>query len=251
MSHQRTAYLIDDEAADRRLLASQLTAIGAEAWPFASASEFLEMVDHLPPACILLDLQMGEIGGLDVLAELVRREIDWPVIAVGAGDDLRTAIGAMKLGAIDFLRKPVDQDLLAAALDFATSALSQMIEASDTRHEAQERVARLTPRERDISLALLSGQANKIAAHRFGISIRTVEMHRANIMTKLGAKGLAELAVLLMRAGIAPAHNEDPSYRKKCALESFMEAQRARRVAFRPEGAGDRFAGRDYLRRAG
>jgi len=250
MSHQRTVYLIDDLAADRRILGAQLTALGAEAWPFASGSEFLGMVDHLPPACVLLNIEAGSMDGLTVLAELVRREIDWPVIAVSAGDDLRVAIGAMKLGAIDFLRKPLEPEPLAAALAFAGSALEKLIEASEARLQAQGKAAKLTPREKDIALALLSGEGNKSTAHQLGISVRTVEMHRSNIMAKLGARSLAEAAVLLMQAGLAPSHGEDPSYRKRCALESFLEAQRARQSAFRIGATGGARGSDAYVRRA-
>ena len=205
MSHQRTVYVIDQDLEVRRSLTNHLSAVGAEAWPFHSGAEFLEIIDHLMPACILLDMDMTGPSGLDVLRVLAARQREWPVIALSGRAELALAVQAMKLGALDFLEKPVDRATLTSALIPAWSALEQSIEASEARRSAQERIARLTPREIDISLALLSGRANKGVAHEFGISVRTVEMHRAHIMAKLGVKSLAEAAVIATHAGLAPA----------------------------------------------
>jgi two-component system response regulator FixJ len=219
MSHQRTVYLIDDDAAVRRSLSSQLADFGIEAWPFASGAEFVGMLGHLRPSCVIVDMEMPHMSGLDVLAELVRQDVDWPAIAVSSRGELDVAIDAMKLGAIEFLQKPLEIDRLEAALRFAAESLERTIEASLARQEAQERVTRLTPREIDIGLALLRGMANKSAAHELGISVRTVEMHRAHILEKLGVKSLAEAAVLMTQAGLTFAQPEDQSYRKRFALQ--------------------------------
>jgi two-component system response regulator FixJ len=204
MTHQRTVYVIDRELESRRSLTRHLAAIGAEAWPFHSGIEFLEIIDHLMPACILLDMDMEEPGGLEVLRSLSARGIGWPVVALSAQPQLAVAVQAMKLGALDFLEKPVHGAALAEALMPAWDALERSIHDAECRRTAQERVARLTPREVDISLALLSGRANKAVAHEFGISVRTVEMHRAHIMTKLGVRSLAEAALIASRAGLEP-----------------------------------------------
>ncbi|MFN3388170.1 MAG: response regulator transcription factor [Allosphingosinicella sp.] len=202
MSHQRMVYLIDRDLETRRSLSLHLASLGAEAWPFASGSEFLEIASHLTPACILLDMDMPGTSGLDVMAELARRGIEWPVVAMSGCRDIGPAVEAMKRGAIDFLEKPVDMTVLAGALVPALEALARMVEAQEARRAAQERIARLTAREVDISLALFSGQANKAVAHDFGISVRTVEMHRAHIMAKLGVRSLAEAAVIATQAGL-------------------------------------------------
>jgi two-component system response regulator FixJ len=180
--------------------------LGAEAWPFASGAEFLEISAHLMPACLVLDMDMPA-GGLELMTELARRGIVWPVIATSAGREVGPAVEAMKQGAVDFLQKPLDRAVLAGALAPAWSALDRMIETQESRRRAQERMGRLTAREVDISLALLSGQPNKTVAHVFGISVRTVEMHRAHIMAKLGVRSLAEAAVIATQAGLelAPA----------------------------------------------
>ena len=213
MSHQRTVYVIDEDLAIRRSLTNHLSAIGAEAWPFHSGAEFLEIIDHLMPACILLDMDMSGPSGLDILRVLAVRQREWPVIALSSRSELALAVQAMKLGALDFLEKPVDRATLAAALIPAWSALEQSIEASEARRSAQERIARLTPREIDISLALLAGRANKGVAHEFGISVRTVEMHRAHIMAKLGVKSLAEAAVIATQAGLSATQARLPAQR--------------------------------------
>jgi two-component system response regulator FixJ len=195
-------YVLDQDLETRRCLTAHLGAIGVEAWPFGSGSEFLEILGHLMPACILLDMDMPQMRGLDMMDELRRRGVDWPVVAISVRDELSLAVEAMKRGAVDFLLKPVTEAALAAALMPALAALDRLVEAGESRRAAQERVGRLTPREIDIALALLSGQANKTVAHELGISVRTVEMHRAHIMAKLGVKSLAEAALLATQAGL-------------------------------------------------
>jgi two-component system response regulator FixJ len=191
-----------------------------DVWPFASGAEFIAMIGHLRPSCILLDMEMPHIGGLDVLAELVRLDVDWPVIALSSRGELRVAVDSMKLGALDFLEKPLQREPLEQALDFAWATLERSLEAGLARQEAQARVARLTRREADIALALMRGMANKSAAHELGISVRTVEMHRAHILEKLGVKSLAEAAVLMSQAGLGFARGDDPHFRRRFALQA-------------------------------
>lgn len=205
MSHQRTVYVIDRDLGSRRSSTSHLARLGAEAWPFSSAAEFLEIVDHLVPACILLDVDDDDERGLGVLTLLAERDAGWPVIGLSARSDVSLAVQAMKLGALDFLEKPVAFEALATALVPAWEMLQQSLATSETLRAAQEQVARLTPREIDIALALLGGQANKGVAHALGISVRTVEMHRAHIMAKLGVRSLAEAALIATRAGLLPS----------------------------------------------
>lgn len=202
MSHQRPVYVIDRNLAARRILTAHLASLDAEAWPFSGGYEFLAIFDHLAPACILLDMDTPSPTGLEVMAELARRQADWPVVAMSGRRDVEVAVEAMKLGAIDFLEKPIDAGKLSAALSLAWTALKVSIETREVRCMAQERVSRLTAREVDISLALFSGQSNKAVAHEFGISVRTVEMHRAHIMAKLEVKNLAEAVVLASQAGL-------------------------------------------------
>ena len=201
MSHQRTVYVVDHDVEARRSLVINLASIGAEAWPFGGGAEFLEIFGHLMPGCVLLDMDGPD--GLEMLAALVRRETGWPILAMSGRSDVSLAVEAMKLGALDFLEKPVDAAKLAAALLPAWIALEASLEQSEARRIAQNRFARLTARELDISLALFGGRSNKAVAHELGISVRTVEMHRAHIMAKLGVKSIAEAAVMATHAGLA------------------------------------------------
>jgi two-component system, LuxR family, response regulator FixJ len=202
MSHHRRVYVVARDVETRRLLTQYVAAIGAEAWPFASGAEFLRILEHLQPGCVLLDLEVGDISGPEILNEMARRSLGWPVIAMSAREELELAVEAMKLGAIDFLRMTPGREVLALALAPAWLALDQAVEAGSARRDAQERLARLTAREIDVSLALLAGGSNKTIAHEFGISVRTVEMHRAHIMAKLGVRSLPEAALLATQAGV-------------------------------------------------
>ncbi len=206
MAHQRTVYVVDNDLETRRSLTISLASIGAEAWPFGGGGEFLEIFGHLMPGCILLNLDGPD--GLKTLAALVRREAGWPILVMSAQSDVALAVEAMKLGALDFLEKPVDAAKLAAALLPAWAALETSLEEGEARRVAQSRFARLTARELDISLALFGGRSNKAVAHDLGISVRTVEMHRAHIMAKLGVRSIAEAAVMATHAGLALAQRK-------------------------------------------
>jgi two-component system response regulator FixJ len=162
----------------------------------------MRMLQHLEPACVLLDLDVEDVTGTEILGEMAARGLGWPVIAMSAREDLDLAVEAMKLGAIDYLRMTPSREMLAVALAPAWKALDRTVEAGAAKRDAQERLARLTAREIDVSLALLAGGSNKTIANEFGISVRTVEMHRAHVMSKLGVRSLAEAALLVTQAGV-------------------------------------------------
>ena len=223
MSHQLTVYVIDDDLSVRRFLGSHLGAMGAEAWPFASGAEFLDMLDHLVPACILLDMEMPRLCGLDVLAELARRGVDWPVIGLSARNELAVAVEAMKRGAIDFLRKPVSEEALDKALGPAWVALEKSIQTNQARRDAQALIAKLTPRERDTLAGAAAGQAtNRRAPPRIACAPSNA---RAHIMAKLGVKMSRRGRMLAARplcgretpyrSALAPIH------RRRVLLSSF------------------------------
>jgi two-component system response regulator FixJ len=200
MSHQRTVYVIDPDLSSRRSTTTQLARLGAEAWSFSNLAEFLDEADHLTPACILL--AVPNEAGLGSLGQLMDRHAAWPVIVTSSRGDVRLAVQAMKLGALDFLDKPLEVDALANALTPACERLQDNMATSAAVRAAKEKLSRLTPRELDIVLGLLAGHANKGVAHNLGISARTVEMHRAHVMTKLGVRSLAEMAVIATQAGL-------------------------------------------------
>jgi two-component system response regulator FixJ len=230
MSHQRTVYVVETDVEIRRSLVISLASVGAEAWPFGGGGEFLEILGHLMPGCVLLDLDSPD--GRETLAALVRRETGWPILAMSGRADVALAVEAMKLGALDFLEKPVDPAKLAVALQPAWSALEVSLEQGEARRLAQGRLARLTARELDISLALFGGRSNKAVAHELGISVRTVEMHRAHIMAKLGVKSIAEAAVMATHAGVPIAHRKPvASMLAPVGLERRSPAFEGRRFA--------------------
>lgn len=211
MSHQSTVYLVDDDAGDRHHIAFRLGAAGYEAWPFASAQAFLDAAARLKPEIILLSADLQPTGGVRLIGDLLDRDLDWPVVAMSKCGDVETAVEVMKLGALDFLCKPLDEDKLRTSLGHAAMALETRVSAAETRRLAQARVGGLTAREIDISLALLSGRPNKVVAHQLGISVRTVEAHRANIMLKLGVRSVAEVYMLLTQAGLTTTRSVAPA----------------------------------------
>jgi two-component system, LuxR family, response regulator FixJ len=201
---RRVVYLIEDDPWGRRDLSGLLAGLGYESWPFQTGPQFLHMLPALEPSCILLGGGPADFAGLVVLAELAERGVPWPVVVAASHGDLRTAMDAIRMGAVDFLAKPVDADELAEALGRAFALLGERLRAARAGGEAQARLASLTPREMEVSLALMAGLSNKAAAHELGISVRTVEMHRGRILQKLGVRTLAEAAFIFAEAGLSP-----------------------------------------------
>ena len=189
--------MVDDDAAVRDGLALLLESAGFGAEVHASAGDFLESL-HAGSAggCLLLDVRMPGMSGPDLQAELARRGIELPIIFLTAHGDIPTAVQAIKAGAVDFLTKPVEGDLLIARIQ---SVLDQS--SADHRRDAANRsrcarVAGLTAREREVMLLTVAGHANKEIALQLGISHRTVEIHRARVMQKTRAANLVELVHL-------------------------------------------------------
>lgn len=206
-----SVYVIDDDSDVRKSLHFLFTAHDIRVWPFAAAGDFLEMLPTLVPAPILLDVRMPDIDGLQVLAILKEREVPWPVIVLTAHADVPLAVRAMKLGAADFLEKPFAPAALDAALADAFALLGQTRHQLTEREEARRRIAQLTRRERDIVAILIGGALNKEVAHQLGLSVRTVEMHRANALAKLKVKSIAEVVRLADVAGYSPPMGLDPA----------------------------------------
>lgn len=201
MSHHRRVYIVGGDSEERKALVAELAAIGAEAWPLGSGAELIAIVDRLAPGCVLLDFTSC-LPAMSTLDALATRAPGWPVIGLGHAGSLAIAVDAMKRGAADFLCKPATRAQLAAALAPLWGKLQRAIEADQARQFARDRVTRLTTREFDVLLALVAGKANKCAAHQLGISVRTVEMHRARIMAKLGVRSLSEATLLMAGAGL-------------------------------------------------
>ncbi|HEV2867550.1 MAG TPA: response regulator, partial [Allosphingosinicella sp.] len=154
-------YVVDDDRDVRRSLSFMLGASEIRSHPFGSGEDFLDAVPDLQPGCVLLDLQMPQMDGFHVMAELSRREIDWPVIVMTGHGEVPVAVRAMKLGAVDFIEKPFSEQALLTCFGNAFSLLTAREETGRRRREARERVRHLTGRESEILLGLLAGESNK------------------------------------------------------------------------------------------
>ena len=201
---QGNVYVVDDDREVRRSLSFLLATAEVTSRPFGSGTDFLDALADLKPGCILLDIRMPEVDGFHVMAELVQRRIEWPVIVMTGHGEVSVAVRAMKLGAVDFIEKPFEETVLMSSLERAFGLLKDRGETAERRQQAQDRVSALTGREKEVLQGLMAGMANKLLARRLDISLRTVEMHRANMMDRLGVHSLAEALTLAVQAGVEP-----------------------------------------------
>jgi two-component system, LuxR family, response regulator FixJ len=197
-------YVVDDDREVRRSLSFMLGTADLNSRPFGSGIDFLEALDDLKPGCVLLDIRMPEVDGFHVMAELARRRIEWPVIVMTGHGEVSVAVRAMKLGAVDFIEKPFEEAILLGSLDRAFTLLKDRGETAERKQMAEDRVKALTTREKEVLQGLMAGMPNKLLARELGISLRTVEMHRANMMDRLGVGSLAEALTLAVQAGVDP-----------------------------------------------
>jgi two-component system response regulator FixJ len=195
---------VDDDRDVRVSISFMLNAARLQARPFASGRDLLENLEGLQPGVILLDIRMPEMDGFQVMDALARAGVDWPVIVMTGHGEVSVAVRGMKLGAVDFLEKPFAEDVLVAALERAFALLQERGEKTERRRIARARIALLSRREEEILRGLVAGLPNKVLARRLDISLRTVEMHRANMMTRLGAESLAEALMIAVEAGAEP-----------------------------------------------
>ena len=204
MKTETTIYLVDDEDAIRRSVGFMLRSAGFRIEAFASGVEFLKKARELEPGCVLLDIRMPGMDGLEVQEALSEQGIPLPVIIMTGHGDITTAVRAMKSGAIDFIEKPFEKAALLSAIAAASTRLNNDDRRRARAEEASTRLNVLTPRERDVLNGLVDGLPNKTIAFDLGISPRTVEIHRANLMAKLGVKSLSEA----LRIAFAAAETE-------------------------------------------
>ena len=196
MQTSEAVHVIDDDEGVREGLCALLDAKGYLARPHASCEEFLNRYSADAVLCIVADLRMPGMGGLDLQAHLLKNSIDLPFIVITGHGDVPSAVRALKSGAADFIEKPIDGKLFIAAVERA-------VVARQAASVAHERVAALTPRELDVLCHLVEGNPNKIIAHQLSISPRTVENHRARLMVKMQAESVAELVRMALAAGIS------------------------------------------------
>ncbi|UNU45263.1 DNA-binding response regulator [Sphingopyxis sp. YF1] len=202
MSDRKLVHIVDDEDAIRRSASFMLKTSGyvVETWP--SGAAFLKEIGHVPEGCVLLDVRMPEMDGLEVQQALLDRGVMMPVIVLTGHADVSIAVRAMKAGAVDFLEKPFEKAVLIAAIETAFARIASADGAAARAAEADVILAVLTPREREVLEGLAQGLPNKTIAYDLGISPRTVEVHRANLMAKLDVRSLSDALRLAFAAGL-------------------------------------------------
>ena len=188
-----TVFLIDDDPSVRDALTLLLSLKGIRTQPFATAESFVDTYQPGSPGCILTDLRMPGMSGLELLALVRERGADVPVVVLTAHGDVATARAALKNGAFDFLEKPVDDAMLVDVLHNALRVERERRVTRSERSASERRLERLTEREREILEFISAGHQNREIAVQLGISARTVEVHKARIMAKLECHSLAEL----------------------------------------------------------
>jgi two-component system response regulator FixJ len=205
MPVERTVYVLDDDEAVLRSLERLLSSANFEAVTFERPEQFLTAAKTFKTGCVLLDVRLPGMSGLDVQAQLNRMRSDLPVIIVTAQGDTQTAVRAMKAGASDFLEKPYSDDALLRSIEAALGKGQRPARDRDLA-DAVRRIRTLSPREREVLDGLMAGRPNKLIAYQLGISVRTVEVHRARMMERLGTHQLAEAIRLgvMARLGATP-----------------------------------------------
>lgn len=189
---QRVVHLVDDDAAIRRSVGFMLKTSGHQVEAYESGTDLLKQSANLDSGCILLDIRMPGMDGLEVQQALLDKGIGLPVIIMTGHGDISLAVKAMKAGAVDFIEKPFEKTALLSSLDEGFARLSRKEATADKRRDAEVRLQALTARERDVLDGLAKGLPNKTIAYDLGISPRTVEIHRANLMAKLDVRSLSE-----------------------------------------------------------
>jgi two-component system, LuxR family, response regulator FixJ len=201
-SEQMLVHIIDDDEAMRESLIFLLRTTQIKAEAFASAPAFLASLPDDRLSCVITDIRMPEMSGLDLLRRLRELNIDVPVIVVTGHGDVPLAVEAMKFGAIDFLEKPFDDEVLLASVRSALERQQGQAKRHAERADIESRIAALSNRERDVLGGLVAGRANKQIAYDLGISPRTVEIYRANLMDKMQAGSLSDLVRMALIVGI-------------------------------------------------
>ena len=202
MSDSKLVHIVDDEESIRRSMGFMLKTSGYRVETWSSGETFLKEVKHAEQGCILLDVRMPDIDGLEVQRMLAERGVTMPVVIMTGHGDVSTAIRAMKAGAVDFLEKPFEKAAVIGAIEEAFQRLAEASHATVRTADAETRLGALTAREREVLDGLAKGLPNKTIAYDLGISARTVEVHRANVMTKLEVRSLSEALRIAFAAGL-------------------------------------------------
>ena len=202
MTTKGNVYVIDDDEAMRDSLQFLLDSAGYSVRLFESAQAFLDALPELMFGCVVSDVRMPGIDGIELLKRVKAQASPFPILIMTGHGDVPLAVEAMKLGAVDFLEKPFEDDRLMAMLDVAIRQAEPAAKNEAIAQDIAARVASLSPRERQVMEGLIAGLSNKLIAREYDISPRTIEVYRANVMTKMQANSLSELVRLAMRAGM-------------------------------------------------
>jgi len=202
MSDKKLVHIVDDEEAIRRSMGFMLKTSGYQVEAWSSGQAFLKEVRHVERGCILLDIRMPDLDGLEVQRLLAERGVAMPIVIMTGHGDISTAIRAMKAGAVDFLEKPFEKASVIAAIEESFGRLVLADSATSRAADAETRLGALTAREREVLDGLARGLPNKTIAYDLGISARTVEVHRANVMTKLEVRSLSDALRIAFAAGL-------------------------------------------------
>jgi two-component system response regulator FixJ len=202
MPDKRKVYVIDDDEAMRDSLNFLLDSANFDVTLFESAVNFLEALPGLHFGCVVSDVRMPGLDGIELLKRMKAAHSTFPIIIMTGHGDVPLAVEAMKLGAVDFLEKPFEDDRLIGMIEGAIRQAGPAVKSEALAHDIATRIASLSPRERQVMEGLIAGLSNKLIARDYDISPRTIEVYRANVMTKMQANSLSELVRLAMRAGM-------------------------------------------------
>jgi len=202
MAEERVVCVVDDDEAVRESLQILLETMGYGVMGFESGPQFLEACQAIDTGCVLLDVRMPKMSGMEVQQKLLQKRPDLPVVIVTGHGDIAMAVQAMRAGAVDFIEKPFQEEALLQTIETALSLADQRHEHEEVVAEINRNIALLTPREREVFDQLILGHSNKVIARALECSPRTVEIHRARVMEKTEAASVAHLVRMAMAIGI-------------------------------------------------
>jgi FixJ family two-component response regulator len=198
-------HVVDDDASFRTAISRVLNASGYEVAAHESAARFLHDIDNTSPGCILLDVRMPALSGLQLQEELAKLSHGWPIIFMTGHGDIPTSVRAIKAGAEDFLTKPISHQTLLDAIHHALDRHAERRRGQDQLNSLKTLISTLTPRESEVFSLMVRGKLNKQIAHALGTSERTIKAHRHMVMEKLRAQSFAEVVLMAVRAGLLAA----------------------------------------------
>ncbi len=202
MTGDPVIHIVDDDASFRTAISRVLKASGYEVADYESATSFLRAIENTKPGCILLDVQMPALGGLQLQEELAKLSHNWPIIFMTGHGDIPTSVRAIKAGAEDFLSKPVSKETLLEVIQRAAVRHAATQQSQDRLNSLKLLIATLTPREAEVFALMVRGKMNKQIAHLLGTSERTVKAHRHMVMQKLQVQSFAEAVAIAERVGL-------------------------------------------------